>query len=245
MKSLVRGMAALAAVAVLVSTSAGQDQGKSKRQRGGFGMFGGAMGVRMDLLTNADVQKELKLTEDEKAFVTLLKQQSDESGREFFEKLRDLPQEERAAKFQQRAKEQEKQVAEILGNRMDRFKQIQLQLTGLAMAINMPDYQQKLKITDSQKEKLEEMRQSAREEMGKFFGPNAEGDEESRAKAFAEFRKKQNEAAQNLLTDEQKKSWQEMTGTPITFDVPMPRFGRFGGGGRPPRDGQRKGSPPN
>jgi hypothetical protein len=196
------------------------------------------------LLRNADVQKELKLTTDEKSNIALLAEEFEQSGAKFFQSMQDLSREERMAKMQERMKDQEKQVAEVLGDKAARFKQVQLQVMGLFMAMNIPDTQTKLKVTDDQKEKLKEVGQTIfRENMAKFFGPNAaEVDADARDKAMAETRKKMEDTAKGLLTEDQKKSWAEMIGTPITFEVKMPSFGppgggrRPGGGGPPPAD---------
>jgi hypothetical protein len=137
------------------------------------------------------------------------------------------------AKIQERNKEQEKQIAEVLGDKTARFKQVQLQVIGLFFAMNMPEVQTKLKISDEQKEKLKEAGMANFRDMAKFFGPNAEGDQDARDKAMAESRKKMEESAKGLLTEDQKKTWSEMIGTPITFEIKMPAFGGRPGGGRP------------
>jgi hypothetical protein len=198
-----------------------------------FGRGGGGDGG-VGLLADANVQKELKLTDEERANVELVRKEIEDSGREFFGKMRDMSREEIGEKMRERRKEVEKMIAEVLGDKSKRFKQVQLQVGGVMAAAMNPDNKDAMKITDEQIEKLREtMRDSFQGMQG--LGPDA--DPAEREKTMKEMRKKNEEATLALLTDEQKKIWKEMIGEPITFEVKMPQFGggRFGGGkGRPP-----------
>jgi hypothetical protein len=245
-----RATALTVAVAMaMASVGQAQDEKKGRRGQGGGGGFNmPALG----LLENADVQKELKLTEDDKAALALLKKELEESDKKFRESLKDVPREEIRGKMTDRTKARDKMIGEVLGSKMERYKQIELQAYGLGFALMSPANQEKLKITEDQKTKIREVTMAGfgggrgkRGEKGDKGGNAGSDDPEARKKAGEDRRKKQTEDLMAILTDDQKKTWKEMIGAPITFE--LPRMGGFGGGNRGTRPGGEggKGKRPN
>ena len=180
---------------------------QAQRQRGGFGP--GAM------LQNEGVQKELKITDDQK---TKLKEALDkvrEDNKDILAKgFQDMTREDR----EKLAKATNEAIAKVLDEKQTkRFKEIQLQTQG-ANAFSTPEVQSKLKLSDDQKDKIKKINEESREKMRDLFQG---GFSEETAKKMAELRKETMDKATGVLSDDQKKTWKEMTGKPFEF--------RFGG----------------
>src|SRR5215472_6741883 len=119
-------------------------------QRGrGFGP--GAM------LQNESVQKELKLTDEQKTKLREALEKVRDNHKDDLAKLRDLSNEERQKLLRTVAEESQKAIAGVLDEKqMKRFKQIGWQASG-ANALNDPDVQKTLKLSDEQKKKLQDI----------------------------------------------------------------------------------------
>lgn len=115
-----------------------------------------------------------------------------------------------------------------------RLAQIDLQARGYA-ALSTPAVVKVLKITDEQKKKLAESAAKVQEEMKEAFNPPVNGGAVivnfEPEKALRKAQENANKRALDVLTDEQKKAWKEMTGTPVTFELPLSGDGPFGAGG--------------
>jgi hypothetical protein len=149
-----------------------------------------------------------------------------------FAKLRDAAQEERRSKMQELTKtmntETEKAVAEVLKpEQLARLKQIELQRAGFA-AYTRPEVESALKLTSEQKEKIKTVSDEANKQLaelrpmgGRGQGGGAgggRGQGGQNAEKIQAVRKEATEKIVAVLTDDQKKSWKEMTGTP--FELP-------------------------
>jgi Spy/CpxP family protein refolding chaperone len=204
MRRGLKGVAlAFLATAVLASSAAAQG-------RGGRGFGGGGNILRM-----AEVQAELKLTDEQKTKLTgMLSQQR--GGRGGGGQFRDLSREERAKMQAERRAEQQKQLAAILNaDQMKRYRQLELQRQGSA-ALAETEVQTELKLTADQKTKVESILGEQREAM-REARESAAGDREAMRTKTAEIRKKSGEKLEALLTDEQKTQWKAMLGAPFTF----------------------------
>jgi Spy/CpxP family protein refolding chaperone len=195
----------------------GQGQGQGQGQGRGFGgMMGGGGGLAM-LLGNEGVQKELKLSEEQTAKVKEFAEAQGEKmreafggGRPDFEKMREMQKASTEAA--------EKLVKETLKpEQQKRLKQIQLQQGGL-MAFASEEVQKGLSLTDEQKEKLKTLGSDMQKDMQELrqggFSP------ETMQKTRALTKEYMGKAA-DMLTDDQKAKWKEMTGEP--FEVQMQR----------------------
>jgi Spy/CpxP family protein refolding chaperone len=183
--------------------------GTAAAQRGGGGGFGG-IGM---LLNNKSVQEELKLNDDQVQKVRqIAKEAREKHAEEFKEAQGDF------GKIREIAKamndEIEKGAKDVLTpEQMKRLQQIELQQRG-ADAFTDEKVQEKLKLTDDQKEKVKTITEDARKEAKEIFA-NAGEDREGARKKFAALRKETMGKVTEVLTDEQKKTWKEMVGEPF------------------------------
>ena len=230
MVALVLG-AGMLATAQAQPPERGPNQGRQRRpgmMRGGFfGMSG--------LLQIEAVQKDLKLGEEQ---INQLKDIRDE-----MRKSEERPSREKLAEI-------EKQVKDILEpEQVKRIEQIGLQLrlrfAGI-LALTDGELAEKLGITDEQKEKLNKIGEESQTKMRETF-PRPEGgdrpqltDEQRTARMakMEELRKAAHEQAIKVLTPEQKKQLDGMTGKEIKIDMRAMMRGR-GGPGQGPARGQR------
>jgi Spy/CpxP family protein refolding chaperone len=230
----------VAAVAVtMVGMASAQEQ--QRRQRpgggqpgGGFGGMtrGGGGGAAM-LLANEGVQKELKLTDDQKAKVKEFSENQRAKMREAFgggqpdrEKMQEV--------FKAAGEASEKFVKENLNpDQQKRIKQIEYQQMGFRAFTN-EDVQKTLKLTDDQKEKVKTLGEDMRKDSGELMRDMRGGGD-----AAAEARKKlqaitkdYNAKAMDILTADQKSAWKDMTGEPfeVKFDRGTGAAGRPEGG---------------
>jgi len=249
--------AVLATAAVAQEKEPGQPPGGGGRGRGGaggfgrgggFGMMGGISSSYVQMLEMKEVQEDLKLSADEKGNIPVLKDELTEGDKKFGEGLQGVDRTQMREKFNERRLEIEKQIKEVLGDKYTRFHQIKLQLDGMYAAVSRDkDVQSALNITEDQKTQLQEAMRPPEGQGGRNafrFNPGDPPPSEEKmkemreqgAKMMEEMQKRQAEALDKVLTADQKKKWEELIGTKITYKRPTPQFGgpggiRFGGGG--------------
>lgn len=183
------------------------------QQRGGFG---GGFGGGGFILMAPNVQKDLKLTDEQVGKVQETLESVRDKHQDEFAALRDLPQEERFKKARALSKtttDEVKQALAFTPEQSKRFDQINLQQRGY-QAFADPEMQDKLKLSDEQKSKIREIGASTRErseEIRKSFQEDREG----AMKKMNELRKENLDKALAVLTDHQKKTWKDLTGEPI------------------------------
>lgn len=218
-------------LAVAVSAVAAPDAWAQRGQgRGGRG-FGGPGGPGRNsfgLLTQKSVQDELKLSDDQVKKVD----EHMEKQRGGFAALRDLGDDERQQKMEERDKANQAAIAEILNpDQLKRFKQISLQQRG-AQAFGDPEIAQALNLTSEQKDRIKAIQDAGLAEMRELFqAGDAGGDRQELQKKGMDLRNASNEKAQAVLTTEQQAKWKEMTGEPFKGEI------RQG-----PRGGNRRGN---
>jgi len=206
------GRLVVAVVAVLLLAA------PARAQRGGFGFGGGPF-----VLMAPNVQKELKLTDDQTGKVQQTVQDIMGSHREEMMGLRDLPQEERPKKMRELSKtmnDEAKKALALTADQSKRYDQIILQARGLD-ALGDPDVQGKLTLTDEQKTKITSITTDSREKMRDIF-QNAGDDREAAMKKITDLRKESMNQALAALTDDQKKTWKELIGEPVDINIPRP-----------------------
>jgi Spy/CpxP family protein refolding chaperone len=203
MRGLLKGALVLGLALAMTSAVQAQQRGR------GFGGPG-------FMLQNESVQKELKLTDEQKTKLREALEKVRDNHRDDLAKLRDLSNEERQKLLRTVGEESQKAIAGVLDEKqMKRFKQIGWQANG-ANALNDPEVQKTLKLSDEQKKKLQEIVADSNRKIREAF----QGGAGSREK-FQEIRKETQEKANGVLTDEQKKSWKEMQGAP--FEIQFQR----------------------
>ncbi len=226
---------------------------------GGMMPFGGPGGMpasRLMLLGIPEVQKELKLDEQQQDQVKELmgesrKQMQAAFAGVDFQKIRDMSEEERTKLFAEArkkteaaTKELDAKVAKLLdAGQLERLEQLQLQREGVA-AFNRPEIAKKLGLSEEQQAKIRKIQEEARRAAGGF--PGRDATDEERQEFFAQMRKRGEKVQADLLavlTDQQQQKWTEMKGKEFKF--PQPQFGPGGPGGFGPggKGGERRRPP--
>lgn len=223
----------LAVVGLLVAgIAAAQEQ--PGRPPGRFGQFlsgfpgrGGIESDVLPLLRSPQVRAELKVTEEEQAFLQMVEENVQKKRQELFGQMRDLSPEARQERFRNlgetvraQAADTEKQVAEVIGaDRLGRLKQIQLQLAGPAALFDGRRVEE-LGISDEQRDRIRDAVQQVEAELRQTR------------------RRLVEEKLQAVFTEDQKSKWSAMKGKPIDFDVDLRPD--FPGPGPAGPDGQRR-----
>jgi hypothetical protein len=185
-----------------------------QRQRGQFrGRGQGGIGT---LVLNESVQKELNMDKDQADKAKEVVQKVRDNHKDDIAKLQDLNQDEARQKGQELSRTMSEEALKALGDvlkpeQIKRLKQIELQQAG-DRAFTRPDVQTALKLTDDEKDQIKTIADDAAKQRRELFqGGNAQG---SRDKITA-LRKETLEKIQAVLTDDQKKTWKDLTGDPF------------------------------
>jgi Spy/CpxP family protein refolding chaperone len=177
-------------------------------------------GSQFMMLRHAEIQKELKLTDEQK-------EKLKEVMHGLRDKMIDLIENNERAKVFALVQEQNKNLDKLLTpEQLKRFKQVFLQVQGL-WALTDPGVVKDLKITDEQKEKLFKLQEERTKDMRKLFdGGQASSRKEAQAK-LAEMHKAATAEGLRLLTAEQQAKWKEMAGPPFKGTIQrVPPMGR-------------------
>jgi Spy/CpxP family protein refolding chaperone len=226
MKSRVLAVAAILAVILMTAPAFAQRQGGGgfRGFGGGFG-FGGFGGGIAGLLQIEEVRKEVELLDDQWAQVQKInedaraaREQGGGFDREAFQNLSEEEREKRMTElreqFQKRAQETEAKVKEVLlPHQTERLEQLALQRQGVR-ALATEDLQGKLAFTDEQKKKIATI-QEAQERFRAAFQRGGNNNQEGARPNFEEMRAQQQKDEADMLavlTDEQKKKFEELKG---------------------------------
>jgi Spy/CpxP family protein refolding chaperone len=212
---------------VIVSALA---QGASAQRGGGRGfgrLFNGT--AKAQLATLDEVQSDLKLTDEQKTQIAEINDKLREdrrglfgSGFGQFNQIRaDMDKLNREASAEVDAKLDDAQ--------RQRLQEIAIQVNGAA-ALNDPSVVEKLNLSDEQKKKLEEVRAENSKAVEDAMSDFGDLSREERRDKFRTLAETSDSNLLGVLTDEQKKNFDEMKGTEIDVDL-SPLFGR----GRPNR----------
>jgi hypothetical protein len=186
-------------------------QQRQRGQRGQRGQGGAPM-----LVENESVQKELNLDKDQVDKVKETVQKVRDEHKDDFAKLNDLGREEQREKRRELTRTVTDETLKALGDvlkpeQLKRFKQIELQQAG-TQAFTRPEVQKALNLTDDQKEKIKTIADDAAKQRSELFqGGNARGSFDK----LTALRKETAEKVQAVLTDDQKKTWKDLTGEPF------------------------------
>jgi hypothetical protein len=183
----------------------------------------GGLGGGPFLLFVPNVQEELKLTVEQKQTLPQIIQPIMGKYRDQMVGLRDLPQEERVKKQRELTRamnDEAKKGLSLSPDQSRRFDQIGLQQRSIEV-FGDPEVQAKLKLTPEQLAKIHDIATDAN---GRFQEiANSVGND--RAEAMRKIRQLQKDLmnkAQEVMTDEQKGAWKELTGEPfeVRFERP-------------------------
>jgi len=210
------------------------NQADAQRPGGGGGRGMGGRGGPMMYLVNKGVQEELKVTPEQKEKIDAASKESFSKMGEIFTKFKDLPKEERSEKMQAAMKEINdnamKEIA-LKPEQAKRLKQIEIQQNPLATFVTNEEVAKELKITDEQKTKLKDLRETSDKdlaEMRKSGGGGKGGFNKEAQEKMAAARKEASDKALKMLTAEQLGKWKELTGEPFVVKF------EFGGGRKQP-----------
>jgi hypothetical protein len=112
-------------------------------------------------------------------------------------------------------------------DQLKRLKQIELQMQR-AMAFSNPEVQKSLKLTSDQIEKIKTINDDAQAERRSLFSGGGGGRNQGNFQKMQAMQKETLTKIEGVLTDEQKKSWKDMTGEPFQFQFQQ-RQGRGAG----------------
>jgi Spy/CpxP family protein refolding chaperone len=228
------GIVALSGVIVLaqgVQAQPEQGPGGPGRFRGSFMRSGSGFGAgaKVRLAAIDEIQKALKLTDDQKKQVDDLNEELRHASRDVWqlgggpEKLKKIN-EDAAAKLN-----------EVIDDEQEkRLRGITIQIIGPSVVVVDAEVAKELKVTDEQKAKLEEVQQENMREMGEAFRGSGTPDESNRKK-FEELREKGQKRLLDVLTSEQQEQLSAMKGEEVKIDMMKLRGGGDGGrfrGGR-------------
>jgi Spy/CpxP family protein refolding chaperone len=212
-----------------VSVAAAQERAPG-RQRG----FVGTRGSFLGLLSIEQVQKELKLSEDQTAKVAEIGEKLRAEMKEQYAGLREIEDmQKRRAKMTELGDQLDAkargQLREVLSReQMMRLFQIRLQVRGTLDALNNTWIAGRLKLTDEQKKKLAELDKATQDKTSEAYTALLNLSQEERREKMAGLREKitkmRDEAEQKalgLLTAEQKEALAQMKGE--KFELPARR----------------------
>ena len=206
MRGCFKAMLAFGMVAALAGSAMAQG-------RGGYGGGGPA-----NLLGNPSVQKELKLDDSQISKASELATETREKMMSLRDQLSDLQGQERMTKQQELAKPINeaalKSASEFLKpEQIKRLTQIELQQRGAA-ALTDPMIAKKLAVTDEQTTKVKTMLADMQAE-ARDIQQNAGDDRQAAMQKVQALRKETNTKVMALMTEDQKKTWKELTGEPF------------------------------
>ncbi len=223
--------------------------GPALAQRGqGRGGRGGGPGGPGMLIQNPSVQKELKLTDDQIQKIKDAGQSIASKRQEERDAIRNLQGDEQREKRQELGKKVAEETNQALAgilkpDQSKRLKEITLQQEG-ARAFNTEEVQKTLKLTDDQKDKIKTINEDAAKDMRELLpqggrrGAGGGGGGgvvdpaafKERMTKVAALRKETMDKVTSVLTDDQKKSWKDMTGEPFEVKFEPGQGGRRGPG---------------
>lgn len=181
-------------------------RGQGRGGRGGFNLF-----------ANETVQKDLALTDEQKASIKKIND-------DFRSSLSGLSGEDRRSKMTELRKGVEEKIDAVLDDKQKaRIKEIRLQVQGPG-ALSTKEVADALKLSDDQVTKIKDLTKSLSDARREAFQGGGGGNSDAREK-LAKLRTETNEKILALLTSEQKASFEKMQGAKI--DLPP---GGFGGG---------------
>ncbi len=184
---------------------------------------GSGRGSLLGLLRMEQVQKELKLSDEETAKVKTFSEKHRGEMRKQYEGIREIEdREKRRAKWTELRDQSDRKAREALREilpreKMMRLYQIRMQVRAVVDSLASRYVSGKLELTDEQKEKLAQITKDSQAARSKL-GSMRDASEEKRREAYAKYRKIRsdaNEKALGLLTAEQKEALEKMKGEKI------------------------------
>jgi Spy/CpxP family protein refolding chaperone len=212
----------------------------SAQGRGGFGGFGGGGFGKTSLIGNEQVQKELKVSDDQKKKL----EEITDAYRDETRKLvpRDTPRDQFRAKFEETKGQRDKLTADaeakidgvLAIDQKERLDEIVIRVGGVS-ALQQDKMAEKLNLAADQRAKIKavfeerDKKRQADREAARNNAAGARPDFNAMRERFEAERKETTEKVTAILTADQKASWEKMKGEP--FELKFER-GQGGPGGR-------------
>lgn len=215
---------ALGLAAAFVAAAQGQATEETRRGSG----RGLSRGSLLSLLRLEQVQKELRLSEEQAAKVNKVTEELTAEMRKQYTTLREVEdRDQRRAKMTELADQFDGKVREQLrdvlaGEQMTRLYQIRAQVRAVVESLGSTYVAGRLKLTDEQKEKVARINKDMQAKRSELFGAMRDATQEQRAEATEKLRKIRSDAdkeALAVLTAEQSKAFQEMQGEKIELQM--------------------------
>ena len=215
----------------LLSADAALAQGRGGRGTRGGGGFGGSVAT---LVANPQVQKELKLTDEQIAAVkemqTAAQGAGGQRGRGNNQNQTDAERQERRDQAEKRNQERTAKVTALLTDEQNtRLKQIQLWTQGAARLADNADAAKALALTDDQKGALKTINEESAKKQGelrqKLRGASEDQQKEITTQ-LAGMRTDVEAEAMAVLTDEQKTQFASLRGPKFELDMSQAFQGR-------------------
>ncbi len=195
---------------------------------GGRGAWMARFGGLAGLVSNDQVQKELKLSDEQITKVAEVTEQLRGEMQEQMAALRDVQDREQwPAKMRELMNESDRkarqQLREVLDEgQMRRLFQVRMQVRAVSESLTNEWLANRLQVTEEQKEKLEQITQETRTRQMELFGEMRNASEEQRdelRQKSNDLRTEANDKALAVLTAEQKSSFQEMQGEKFELET--------------------------
>jgi Spy/CpxP family protein refolding chaperone len=212
MRRLLRLTLPVLAICLLVGNAA---FAQGRGGRGGFQMGG------PNMLMFEQVQKELKITDDQKSKIAAAFEAARPPQGTNFQNLTD---EERAEMRKKGEAAGKAAIATLTPDQSDRFKQMQLWVQGSRALVDNADLAKELKLTDDQKGAVKTIVDESDKKMGELMRSSFQQgvSDEDRAKAREQMATMRNETdaeCMAVLTDAQKAQLDKMKGPKFQLDM--------------------------
>ena len=217
-------MIAMTLAAGFATTVVAQAAEGSRRGPGG----GPSRSSLIGLLRIEQVQKELKLNDEQLVKVREVGETLGTEMREQYAAVREIQdREQQRAKMnelrdQVDSKAREKLHDILTREQMMRLYQIRMQVRSVIDSLENRYVAGRLNLTDDQKAKLAEVGKEVQAKMSELYGTMRDASEEQRSEIFQKLRSIRSEGdakALGVLTEEQKKSFEEMKGEKIELEM--------------------------
>ena len=169
------------------------------------------------------VQEDLKLSNEQKEKLDKHLRETIRETMQFMQKLGDAKPEEREKKLQVHRENAREELSGVLRETLTaeqhiRLRQVVFQQEG-AFAIGTPDVMKEVELTDKQRQQFMEIVQAFQKAIEPLLkeGQKNGKTEEIRPKAL-KIRKEYGEKIEAILTDDQKKKWKDLLGTPLDLN---------------------------
>ncbi|MBC8875035.1 MAG: Spy/CpxP family protein refolding chaperone [Planctomycetes bacterium] len=198
---------------------------EESRRRSGRGSSRSSL---LGLLRLEQVQKEMKLSEEQTTKVQAIIEKLGAEMREQSTALREIEDRQKQREkmtelrdqFDGKVREQLRDVVER--EQMRRVYQIRMQVRAVVDSLANRFVAGRLKLTDDQKNKLAEINKDVQAKRSELFSSMRDASQEQRSEAYQKYRKIRSDAdeqALGLLTAEQKKAFEEMKGEKIELQT--------------------------